>query len=563
VGVSARIGSDGAQHARRELAAFALGVAAVLALAGALGLRDLALPGLYYDEAVQAVPAAEFVRGSPRPADLPGGRSVRVAGRWLPVRTLPYMGALKSQLLIPVFAAFGASAVSLRAATFGFGLAGLAFAMLFARRLLGARIALVAGLLLAVDPAFLFVSRHDWGSFALGFACRGAGLWLALAGFERGSAARLAGAGLLLGLGVSNKLDAAVPLAAAACAALFVAPGAARARLARPRELAALLLGLLLGAAAILPGALPALRFAGHAAGGGAGLAGELPEKLAMWRTLLDGTHFLRLLQAGGRFEALASAEGGAATLFAPALLASSLALALRLGRRRPWRRAERAEAFLLAALVLSAAALLALPGAARIHHAMNVFPLPHLVVACALVDAWERAGRGPARTALRSFAALALALLVASALRADQATLAEIRERGGRGRWSDALETFARELEAAPPGPVLSFDWGFHAPLLLLAPGLDLREPIWALRTAPPGTELPGTPGSVYLVQDPRYRVFPFGDELLAAVARLPEGAASVRRHLDRSGDVAFLSIRIDRPHRIVRGDRIEVVLE
>jgi len=564
VGVSARSGGDGAARSRRAPQGFALGVAAALALAAALGLRHLDEPGLYYDEAVQAVPAAEFVRASPQPVVLPGAWSVRIAGRWLPLRTLPYMGALKSQLLIPVFAAFGASVGSLRAATFGFGLAGLAFAMLFARSLLGAGTALVAGLLLAVDPAFLFVSRHDWGSFALGFACRAAGLWLALEGFERRSPGRLAAAGLALGLGIYNKVDAAVVLAAAACALALVAPRCAREALRSPRAVAPLAAGLLLGAAPILPGAWRALRFAeGRAAGSGSGLARELPEKLATWRTLFDGTHFERLMRAGGDFASLAAVEGATASLFLPALVAASLFVAARLALRRPWGRAERAQAFLLATLGLAIAALLALPGAVRIHHALNVLPLPQLVVACALVELARGSVRAPARAALRSLAALALAAVVASELIADRATLAEIRDHGGRGRWSDALGAFARELETAPPGPVVSFDWGFHAPLRLLAPDLDLREPIWALRDAPPGTELEGAPGSVYLVQDSRYRVFPLGDELLAAVSRLPPGAASVRRHLDRSGDTAFLSVRIDRPHRLVRGERLEIVLE
>jgi len=59
----------------------------------------------------------------------------------------------------------------------------LLFAMLLAHRLLGLGPALVAGALLAVDPSFLFVSRHDWGSFSLALLCRCAGLWLFATGW--------------------------------------------------------------------------------------------------------------------------------------------------------------------------------------------------------------------------------------------------------------------------------------------------------------------------------------------------------------------------------------------
>jgi len=564
VSVPASTGSDAAVRSRRESLGFALGVAAVIALAAALGLRDLGSPGLYYDEAIQAVPAAEFLRASARPFELPGTWNARIAGRWFPVLTQPYMGALKSQLLIPVFAAFGASVESLRAATFGFGLLGLGLAMLFARSLLGTPVALVGGLLLAVDPAFLLVSRHDWGSFSLGLACRCGGLWLAVTGFERRSAARLAGAGLAFGVGVYNKLDAVAFLAAAACAIVLVAPRAVGERLRRrPGEFGALAACLLLGAAPLLPSAWKTLRYLNRAFRMDSGVAHDLPEKLSTWSTLFDGSHFERLMLAGGRFEALSSVEGAVASLFLPALVASAVAVAAGLAVRRPWQRVERAQAFVLATLVLAIAGLLAMPGAVRIHHALNVTPLPQLVVACAVVDLWRRAGRARASAVGRALLALALAALVASELRADLATLAEIRDHGGRGRWSDALGAFAHELEAEHTGPVVSLDWGFHAQLSLLAPELDLREPIWAMRPATGGFQMEGPPGTVYLVQDPRYHLFPFGDELLAAVSRLPEGAVSIRGHADRSGENAFFSIRIDRPHRLVRREVVEIVLE
>jgi len=551
--------SSSATAGRRDALVFAAGIAGALALAAALGLPALDAPGLYYDEAIQAWPAAEFARGSPQPVGLPGATSVPLAGRWLPVLTQPYMGALKSQLLIPVFAAFGASSETLRAATFAWGLAGLALAMLFARRLLGTAVALAAGALLAVDPAFLFVSRHDWGSFALGLVCRCAGLWIALAGFERRSAARLAAAGVALGLGVYNKLDAGVMLAAVAAAAVLAAPRDARKRLwQHPRALAALAAGLALGAAPLLAGGPRAARGVARTLGDPGGLAHELPEKLAMWSALLDGSYFQRLMLAGGRFEDLAAVSGAAAGLLAPALAASAWLLAAGLARRRPWGRPERARAFALAALALGIAALLATPRAARVHHGLNVFPFPHLVVAAAATDLWRAAG------ARRALAGLGLAALLASAVRADLATRAELAEHHGRGRWSDALGRLARELAAEPGLRVVSLDWGFHAPLGLLAPGLDLREPIWALR-GPPGSAAPiaGDARTLYLVQDPRYRVFAWGDDLLAAVARLPAGSAEVRAHPDRRGETALLSVRIRHPHRLVRRAALEVVLE
>ena len=59
----------------------------------------------------------------------------------------------------------------------------------------------------AFDPSFLFVSRHDWGSVALALVFRGGGLYLATTGWARASLVRLAAGGLLLGLGIYNKID--------------------------------------------------------------------------------------------------------------------------------------------------------------------------------------------------------------------------------------------------------------------------------------------------------------------------------------------------------------------
>jgi hypothetical protein len=259
--------------------------------------------------------------------------------------------------------------------------------------------------------------------------------------------------------------------------------------------------------------------------------------------------------------------EGAATGLFGPALAASALFLAWRLARARPWQRRERALAFALAALALSSAALLLLPRAVRIHHALNVLPFPQIVVAAACVELWRlgaSAGGAASRPALRALAAAGLAAVLAGQVLVDLQTRAEIRASGGRGRWSDALGAFARELAAEPGVTVVSLDWGFDAPLRLLAPELESREPFWSLLgPAAVGTRLAGTPQTVYLVQDPRYRVFPLGQELLAAAARLPPGTASVRAHADHAGDTAFLSVRIARPHRLVYRGRLEVELE
>jgi hypothetical protein len=339
--------------------------------------------------------------------------------------------------------------------------------------------------------------------------------------------------------------------------------GAARALRGSASACAAFAVGLAAGAAPLVAAGL-----GGAAAVGGVAsdlrLADDWAEKLSTWRALLDGSYFQRLMLAGGSFEAMPRIEGAATGLFGPALAASALFLVWRLARARPWQRRERMLAFALAALALSSAALLLLPRAVRIHHALNVLPFPQIVVAAACVELWCLGAGAAARPALRALAAAGLAAVLAGHVLVDLQTRAEIRASGGRGRWSDALAAFARELASDPGATVVSLDWGFDAPLRLLAPELESREPFWSLLgPAAVGTRLAGTPQTVYLVQDPRYRVFPIGQELLAAAARLPPGSASLRAHTDRAGGTAFLSLRIARAHRLVYRGRLEVELE
>lgn len=551
-------GERGGTPLTRERLGLLCGVLACAALALGLVGRSLERPGLNYDEVIQAEPALWFLRAEPAPPQAPGVRSVRVLGRPLPWMTQPYMGALKSQVLVPVFALAHADAHSLRLATLGIALLGLVCAMAFTFRLYDLPTALLLGSLLALDPSFLFTSRHDWGSFALGFLLRSAAALTLLTGWRARDRLALFAGGLCAGLSVYNKIDGVVPLAAAGAALLLAAPGLLREMRPRAASLGALLAGFGLGAAPMLAGAVPALVAARALARAGAASGGEWAEKLSALHAVLDGSYFHRLMLAGGSFERLADVEGATATPFLALFLIASLALALWLARDLRRGLASRPQRFALLAALFALAGVLLTPRAVRIHHFLNAWPLPHLVVAVAAREAWRRlAGHGLARAAL----ALALAAALLGALRADLHTFALMRDTGGRGRWSDALERLAPEL-ARQGAHVVCLDWGFAGPLRFTSRDLAVDEPIWRLRSRRP-PRLEGGAERVYLLYEAPYAVFPFGSALLDALAALPPDAVTLRRHADRRGDTAFVSLRFAGPHRLdYRGGRFEVQL-
>src|SRR6202022_1049538 len=129
-----------------------------------LAKQNLSVPGLYYDEAVFGGLAKDFLTGEVRHRHMPNNEVAAFFGRRFPIFVQPYLGALKSWMLMPAFGLFGTSVAVLRAMTLCSGLIALLFFMLAAWQWLGIRTALVAGAVLATDPTYFFLGVFDWGA---------------------------------------------------------------------------------------------------------------------------------------------------------------------------------------------------------------------------------------------------------------------------------------------------------------------------------------------------------------------------------------------------------------
>jgi hypothetical protein len=539
---------------RTLLGGFLILCALALFIAG----RDIERPGLYYDEVIQAESAVRFLQADPAPHQIPGAAHVRLFGRWLPVMTQPYMGALKSQLLIPAFAVFGSGAGTLRLTTLSWSLVGLLFLMLWTRRELGLSTALLGGALVILDPSLLLISRHDWGSVAIAFACRCAGLYFASSGWRAKktwrAAPRLAAAGLFLGLGVYNKIDFALVLVCGGLALFAVRPELARERASAPR-LVAFLLGGLLGLAPLIGWLGSAARVARGAITKPLSWV-DLLEKWNTWVATLNGSYFHKLVLAGGSFENMYTAEQGAATFFPMLFGASALWLALQWWRQRRRGEFDPARAFVLLLALLIPLSVFLTPRAVRVHHALLAAPFPQLVVAIAVIDLWHT-GR-PAAVRIAAAAIAGVALL--GNLWVLGETLETLHMTGGKGRWSDAIVSFAPELQDRV---AVNLDWGLYLPLRFANRELATVEPFWRLREQMQrghSWTFDGTSDHVYLFLIGKHAVFGYGEALLDAARRLPTERVSIRHHSDRSGDPAFVSLRFATPHRLVYDGTFEV---
>ena len=368
---------------------------------------------------------------------------------------------------------------------------------------------------------------------------------------------------MLLGLGLYNKIDFGIFLAAAGVGLGLAASAATRRALISPRRGLPIVLGFALGAtpmAIALNGAVRASRAVMQRRGGA---ATDWSEKLHTLETTLDGSYFHRLILSGGSFEEMFEVEAAASGPFLWIFLASVVFLAVRCGtqwRRGPVENDSRAVLFVLVTTLLSLAGMLLMPGAERIHHVLNAYPFPHFTVAIAVIELWRLGGpgglggerarlAGGSRTGalLRGAAVVVAAIALTGGLAVSLRTLDTIRETGGRGRWSDALTRFAGDLESRPRAVVVSLDWGLDGPIRFTAPDRRFIEPIWKLQKAHRRAEdwrHDGTAQHEYLLYEKPFALFDFGASFLDAIRSLPPGSATVERHHHPRGDTGFISV-------------------
>ena len=596
-----------------------------LVLAGVLILlawRNLSVPGLYYDEAHCAGMAKDFLTGHIYGQHMPGCEVISLFGRPFPAFVQPYGGAIKSWLLLPAFYLFGSSLPVLRLTALCWGLVALLLFMLWTWRWLGTAPALVAGALLALDPTWFFSMIFDSGPVIPSFLCRFACLYFALRWWQHSPSVRpcstasnghipqsasrdalkriLGGflgpfcdyhyaflAGISAGLGFFNKVDFVVFLGGTSLAVLCCCGRSLWARLRR-RPLAILVagLGFLLAAGPMLGHFPQILRSIPKARP--PGTPGELAQKLNTMRAMCDGTYYYRFIDSGGMdYSEVPEKWRARIPVFGPLGVAFCLAavyLAIRAAGRNGVPSAHilsvaqprRVTAFLLLASLFVTLGFLFLPGAVNIHHAIIVFPFPHLVVATALTLLWRthRQSRGGAPSVVASsqekigeftlgspldgnrpaaqrraragfpavLAAVLFFLLLAGQLLVTHKTQQLIRETGGRGWWSESLGTFAQKVKNRADLTILSLDWGFNEQLMFLTDGPKLAEPFWGFE---PGQAAPMPAGTnyVYLVHPAEYSLFDFGPQYLEAARRAGPNV-DIQPYYDRQKRVAFYAI-------------------
>jgi hypothetical protein len=502
--------------------------------------------GYNYDEAIFAGMAKDFTTGAAHGYHMPGNGTANLWNRPFPVWIQPYLGAVKSWQLIPLFTFFEPSVLIARMSNLSWSLVGLMFFMLWVWKLFGLAEAVAGGLLLALDPSFFYLGLLDWGSFVPSFVCRCAGFFFVLLAWRNQKARYAFLAGVAFGLGFFNKVDFVVVLLAVTGAAIcaYTKPALNFIR-SQPKLVALAALGFLIGAGPMMVMSLQMFKFT--VAHNAPVNPGELSEKWHAFTAMYDGTYFYRLMDVGGLFDKMQQLSPPVWTPLGLVLIAAIVVLVWQTVRLPAGSAGRAVRIFLLAALALATLGVFMLPRAVRIYHAILAAPFAHLIIVVAGVSLWRKFSEaGNRKIFMRGSIIFVFAALLAMQILATAKTEQLIVKTHGRGWWSDALDKFGATVKNRSDLTLVSLDWGFHESLLFLTDKPTLVEPFWQLTGTDPA-RLPQGTNLVYLVHPPEYSLSPFGATFLKFAGEKP--GSKIEAWRDAEGKIVFYTVRFSAP--------------
>ena len=396
--------------------------------------------------------------------------AIELRGRPFTAMIMPYLGTLKAHLLNKVFAVWPADVFAIRIPMMALSAVTLLLYWAIFRLALGHLVALLVVGLLALDPLYVLTSTLDWGPVVLQRFLFAAGLLALVVYHRRQSWWLLALAGFVFGLGVWDKATFFWLLGAYSFAAFLVYPALVVVPFTFRR------LGILVLAGAL--GGAPFVYYNFHRPAETLAWTPQseaLPysQRAVIMKRTLDGSALFDYLTrqdaapappARTRVEAAGVGLSGLTGHLHQHLLFPALfgAVAVALWRRRT----IYARAIFFAALALLSGWLVMFAfamGGQGSHHMVLLWPLPHLIVACALGELAQR----------RRWIALTAATVIAgSEALVTNEYYAQIVRNGPQDYWTTAAEPLRAYLAEAAPNGIYPLEWGIMGPLRALGRG-------------------------------------------------------------------------------------------
>jgi hypothetical protein len=402
------------------------------------------------------------------------GFMLHVGHSRLPLMLMGYLGTLKAWIYRPIFMLFGTGVWALREPMLLAGAVSIWLFYLLLRRASGERAALVGCGLLAADAIYLLTACFDWGPVALQHLLLIGGLLQLLRFYQERRLGSLFWGFLLFGLAMWDKALSVWMLAGIGVAGLALFPRQIwRVTAWRTALIATVAFGL---------GALPLIVFNAKT---------HLETFRGQQYSLDDVSGKARLLMNTARGSALlgwmVNEDWQTAQPHPPAtaLEKASRALSGFAGRPRenlllyafllglllaPLARGSDLRAILFALIAMAvqwAQMAVVVNAGGSVHHAVLLWPLPHMVTAVSFAAASRRLGR-----AARPVLACAMAAMVISGGLLMNEYYRMAWQNGGAQNWTDAVFPLSRYMKDAPAERVYCVDWGILDSLRLLNRG-------------------------------------------------------------------------------------------
>lgn len=428
----------------------------LLGVAAWLAGRNIAAPGLYYDEML----FINAARGGH------GAQFLHLRFHGVPVLLMEYIGALKAWLYYPLLQVWPVGPESVRYPAIALALLGAIWTALAMEKMWkGTGLATLA--CLALDPALLMHARLDWGPTAVMFALRGLGLWAVASWITGRRVGSLWLLGLTLALGIFDKLNFLWFAYALVLGAAWVYRREAWQEIRqRPWAYGSALAALVL---ILAGGTWRAVSVQNSMAGGDrAALGVRFDQVVSLLKFTFAGGGPLDFVAGDGMRHGRLAAAGWL-------LLALPAVAGMIMGRS--WR--QPAWRFLGLVLLGTLAAFAATFSATGPHHAAMAAGLPQLVLIAGLQVWWTR--ERPHR--LARGAALALLGLHAAVFALINFLTVDALARPQNRNWDPANQQAA--LAAARTGlPCVTADWGLGTLLAGFTPEQRLVHDDWPVFT-------------------------------------------------------------------------------
>ena len=518
-----------------------------------IGFVFLPYAGLQNDE---SLPAAALFRSANALFDTMVGR------RHVPLMLMSYLGALKSWLYVPVFAAFAPSYLSIRLPALIIGAVTVYLTFVLLERIHSRTAAWIGTLLLATDSMFLLTTCFDWGPVAIQHFLAVAGLLAAVSFHKTQTSWTIGLCALCFGLGLWDKALFLWFLGGVIAGTLLIYPAELWSHLRRPeapRQIA-------IAAGLFLIGCFPLLFYnvnSGYPTLHSA--SGFTTKDLYAKSMVLRGTW------EGAALFGYLTYEDDADHPHGPSSPLESFSFRLRsiAGEHRrnamEWagfaalgclpflrRSALRAALLFLIATAVAWFQMGVTEGAGgAAHHTVLLWPMPHLIIGLAFSDLGQRWGKmGRAVFTFGTGCLIVMNLLVTNQY------LYDFARNGAMGSWTTAINPLADDLKKGNDHYLAIIDWGLTDSLDVLARG---RLPLfWS------GEPFLAKPGSAAAKPDHRLLEDPHvlwithteGNEQLPGVnagfrAFAEQNRYSVQpiaRYRDRNGREIFQTFRLVR---------------